>query len=250
MKTLLLFPLSAALCASAAVPTTLDYVQNGLVGQWDGIENVARGTHAETPEVWKNLCGGDIDFPLAGCTVGPDSVTVPSGVSPQVAKSLFGSTTVAEGCAQPMTIELVWQVDGSLANDYYLFTLDETYLYRQNQAEMIIPFGYRTNNKVWDKVPYSDAELTKLGFVSFVNPATASGAETFTLNGERRRRSSVANTATLSSWRGRTHLVLSTPKRSFTEATNSAKTTGTMINAARLPGETSARGSSSISRPA
>ena len=37
------------------MPSSADYVQDGLVAQWDGLDNVDTGTHDPTATVWKNL---------------------------------------------------------------------------------------------------------------------------------------------------------------------------------------------------
>lgn len=46
-------------------PTARDYVQNGLVAMWDGIENAGWGVHDAAATSWKNLVT-DADFPLVG----------------------------------------------------------------------------------------------------------------------------------------------------------------------------------------
>lgn len=38
-------------------PTARDYVQNGIVGMWDGIENAGWMRHDPNAKEWKNLCG-------------------------------------------------------------------------------------------------------------------------------------------------------------------------------------------------
>ena len=50
-------PLSAAL-------TSQSYSQNGLIGQWDGIENAGVGQHDATASTWKDLTGTTGDFTL------------------------------------------------------------------------------------------------------------------------------------------------------------------------------------------
>ena len=41
--------------------TTLDYAaQSDLYAMWDGIENVARGVHEDSPEVWQDIVGGHV----------------------------------------------------------------------------------------------------------------------------------------------------------------------------------------------
>lgn len=46
-----------------AVPTARDYIQDGLIAMWDGIENAGWGVHDASARTWKNLVG-DIDLPL------------------------------------------------------------------------------------------------------------------------------------------------------------------------------------------
>ena len=39
------------------MPTARDYVQDGLIAMWDGIENAGWGVHDQNATVWKNLVG-------------------------------------------------------------------------------------------------------------------------------------------------------------------------------------------------
>ena len=43
--------------AAPSIPTARDYVQNGLVAMWDGIENAGWGVHDANATVWKDLVG-------------------------------------------------------------------------------------------------------------------------------------------------------------------------------------------------
>ena len=45
----------------AEAATSLSYVQDGLVAQWDGIENVGRGQHDGTATAWTAL-GAAVDL--------------------------------------------------------------------------------------------------------------------------------------------------------------------------------------------
>ena len=40
-------------------PTAKDYVQDGLIAMWDGIENAGWGVHDSSATVWKDLVGGN-----------------------------------------------------------------------------------------------------------------------------------------------------------------------------------------------
>ena len=46
--------------------TAKDYVQDGLVAMWDGIENAGWGVHDANATVWKDLVGGLGDLTLSG----------------------------------------------------------------------------------------------------------------------------------------------------------------------------------------
>ena len=46
------------------LPASSDYVQDGLLVQWDGIDNSGTGTHNPNATTWKNLAGGGYDLTL------------------------------------------------------------------------------------------------------------------------------------------------------------------------------------------
>ena len=59
-KRMAIFAAIAALAmgtAHATTYTSASYVQDGLIAQWDGIDNVGTGTHDPTATVWKDLAG-------------------------------------------------------------------------------------------------------------------------------------------------------------------------------------------------
>lgn len=43
--------------SGSGVPTARDYVQDGLIAMWDGIENAGLGVHDATATVWKDIVG-------------------------------------------------------------------------------------------------------------------------------------------------------------------------------------------------
>lgn len=58
---------TAAWAKAGGVPTAKDYVQDGLIAMWDGVENAGWGVHDQNATVWKDLVGG-YDIPLnEGC---------------------------------------------------------------------------------------------------------------------------------------------------------------------------------------
>ena len=60
----------AAACVAAVVGfeaeayTSASYVQDGLIAQWDGIENAGRGVHDANAATWVDLTGNGCDFPV------------------------------------------------------------------------------------------------------------------------------------------------------------------------------------------
>lgn len=55
--------------AFLAPPTARDYIQDGLVAMWDGIENAGWGVHDPNATVWKDLTGNGYDLPLSTATL-------------------------------------------------------------------------------------------------------------------------------------------------------------------------------------
>ncbi|MBQ1429034.1 MAG: hypothetical protein IIZ06_05145, partial [Kiritimatiellae bacterium] len=50
--------------AKPSGPTARDYVQDGLVAMWDGIENAGWGQHDASATTWKDLTGNENDLSL------------------------------------------------------------------------------------------------------------------------------------------------------------------------------------------
>lgn len=52
--------------SGGGVPTARDYVQDGLIAMWDGIENAAWGVHDPSATTWKDLAGNNDATPVDG----------------------------------------------------------------------------------------------------------------------------------------------------------------------------------------
>ena len=50
--------------------TAADYVQDGLIAMWDGIENAGYGLHDDDPTYWVDLTGGGADWRLVDPYIG------------------------------------------------------------------------------------------------------------------------------------------------------------------------------------
>ena len=63
------------------LPTARDYVQDGLIAMWDGIENAGWGVHDSNATAWKDLIGGTVgDLDVFGANIGENAVRL-NGVS-------------------------------------------------------------------------------------------------------------------------------------------------------------------------
>ena len=63
----MLINLRNALMAGKRTPTARDYVQDGLIAMWDGIENAGWGVHDASATTWKDLVGNR-DWTLGAST--------------------------------------------------------------------------------------------------------------------------------------------------------------------------------------
>ena len=86
----------SALCgvvalASAAAHgyTSASYVRNGLIAQWDGVDNAGVGVHAPGAKVWKDLAGNyDLTLLPKGAWSGEGNALVVNGASAVCSNSL------------------------------------------------------------------------------------------------------------------------------------------------------------------
>ena len=71
---------------AAPTPTARDYVQDGLIAMWDGIENVGYGQHDDNATSWADLTGGGANWLLKDANteqvfeVGADYVKILSAI--------------------------------------------------------------------------------------------------------------------------------------------------------------------------
>ena len=64
--------------SGGVVPTACDYVQDGLVAMWDGIENAGWGVHDGNSNTWIDLIGG-LKFTFTGTIeFGDDNLLIPT----------------------------------------------------------------------------------------------------------------------------------------------------------------------------
>lgn len=107
------------------VTTAKSYVQDGIVANWDGIENVGLGVHDAAAETWKDLVGGRVLTLRNGSYFGNDRLVCPNVGAP--AYSIDGITGV-------QTYEIGFMTDQTRG----------VVLYVTNSL-----YGYIYNNRYW-----------------------------------------------------------------------------------------------------
>ena len=89
----MLINLRNALMAGKRKPTAKDYVQDGLLAMWDGIENAGWGVHNASATAWKDLIGQyDGAVNLSGLSWGEDRLHFTSGYNVN-----FGAVPIGSG---------------------------------------------------------------------------------------------------------------------------------------------------------
>ena len=71
------------------VPTARDYVQDGLIAMWDGIENAGFDSHDGTSSVWRDLVGGN-NMSVVGADGWTTNAYVLNGTNSRYASGTLG----------------------------------------------------------------------------------------------------------------------------------------------------------------
>ena len=137
-----------AFTASADIPASA-YVQDGLVVQYDGIDNAGTGAHDVNARTWKDLKGQGGDMPLGGLT---SPVWDGKGLSFS-ACGIYNSTVTTEFLCTPNVLKLGDE-----------FTI-----------QMFCNTGDKYDCRRWDVVPYANSYETWTssdeGFLERINNA-------------------------------------------------------------------------------
>ena len=142
----------AALCASAAfAASSYDYVQDGLMAHWDGVENVGFGLHDDSPSAWIDL-------------VGSLEITIPAWVTAESNGFYSVSSTDTRtypavsisGLGDNVTIEVVaervqWRKKDNYKNlQRIMCSPYAKFGYRENStAGVYFQLPVATDNKLW-----------------------------------------------------------------------------------------------------
>ncbi len=156
VKVLAVGAMLAATAPFAAVAdegkSTSDYVQDGLVAQWDGVENAGVGVHEDSPSAWVDIVGG-LEITI------PEWVTVETNAfysESSTATRTYPSISSIPGLGDNVTIEVVaervmWRDKTNYGNLQPVITSPYAkFGYRQDSTAGVfyqMPIG--TNNKLW-----------------------------------------------------------------------------------------------------
>ena len=149
--------LGCAFTASADIPASA-YVQEGLVAQFDGIENAGAGLHNANATTWKDLKGTH-DVPLiSGDSFGDDCIKIVRGTR-ETAAALFDAYTqiTIEFNARPTAMDAAGNWNAPIANIPYVgsFGWDGragAITVMRPQSATATAYNYRTYNSGYTKL--------------------------------------------------------------------------------------------------
>lgn len=118
---------------SASMPTAADYVQDGLIAMWDGIENAGWGIHDQNATFWKDLIG-NVDLPIGNAiwtaqacsTNNYGNIYYERESSSSIVQSLICGVSNNVYFVENMTIEMCFKYKYSLVASRILFGLSTT----------------------------------------------------------------------------------------------------------------------------
>lgn len=89
----------------AGVNTAKNYIQNGLVAMWDGIENIGWGQHSDSAPAWVNLMGNsEYDFTLLNASWASDGLITNQNYN------MAAKSTSSISYTSNLTTEIVFEI--------------------------------------------------------------------------------------------------------------------------------------------
>ena len=118
----------------ASAPTAKDYIQDGLIAMWDGIENAGWGVHDSAAATWVDLAGGlDLTMLVNGrwgsnCVVANGAVLAKRTCSLLMSSLVCCEVVVSQGTANKMQGTVVWFDNGKKKDQKY-FCMENEMVY-------------------------------------------------------------------------------------------------------------------------
>ena len=136
--------------SGGGVPTARDYVQDGLIAMWDGIENAGLCVHDPNATVWKDLTGSGYNFqiPTVGVEIKKNCISKDLGASL--------STLLPETSRQEFSVEIVTNIISCDSGVGIIWAANPEWIggFLFHRSSMMIQFYYPW--KVLKQLNYSD----------------------------------------------------------------------------------------------
>ncbi len=110
---------AAILSPSVFAVTARSYVQNGLIAQWDGVENAGYGVHVSSTNKWVDVVGGRAFTLYGATTVGDDRMTF-AGATSSYGELSAADTTATFTAARNGTLEIVYRATSTAETQFML----------------------------------------------------------------------------------------------------------------------------------
>ena len=121
LQTFITLALGMALPCLATTYTSASYVQDGLVAQWDGIDNAGTGTHNPNATVWKDLAGNlDLTLTANGSWTNGNALAV-NGAAAVGATKTSSYKTIEVVYSKPFQQKGCVFFHSGIANRFFLF---------------------------------------------------------------------------------------------------------------------------------
>lgn len=164
---LVLFLTGAAFAAVPRTYTTRDYVQDGLVAQWDGRENAGYDLHAMTPTYWSDLVGRRT-VRINGYSSYTEDGTYCNGNSTRWAIQYGGDYSCFNPTADGITVELTVTLGSATASGALLTApAGSGVAIYQNQGNLQLSSGERGAQPVLAP-GFANGDLVRLS-IGYVN---------------------------------------------------------------------------------
>lgn len=124
-----------------SIPTAKDYVQDGLVAMWDGIENAGYGVHGPSATVWKDLVSEvdwvkqntELSYPIFSADSAVfDGTNCFVNITPSIVSAWNGGKITIEACGATeflatSTDQHIWELNLGIRNEHW-FRKDSQYI--------------------------------------------------------------------------------------------------------------------------
>ena len=121
LQTFITLAIGMAFPCLATTYTSASYVQDGLITQWDGIDNEGTGTHNPNATVWKDLAGNlDLTLTANGSWTNGNALAV-NGASAVGTKKAASYMTIEVVYSKPFQAKSCVFFHSGIANRFFLF---------------------------------------------------------------------------------------------------------------------------------